>query len=151
MRDKITSLREMRQASNDFRGLSLGSRSIAETAFEDPDDKSERGRIQEMEEVHLDQGIQSIVRVLGRIAEGFKKNVDLALDLWIGYDISESLQATVRRCADFFVAVVEHVREWWDDIGKANCQLLRVEVGHGPQRIGGTLLASPLLLAEPFK
>lgn len=104
-----------------------------------------------MSKLNLDEGIKSIVGVLGRITQRLEKNVNHHLDFGIADDLSEALQAAVRRRPDLLVRVSQHCCQRWDDIRKTESKLIGVKVGHGTQGVAGTLLTAPLLLIETIQ
>src|SRR5690349_16620224 len=101
-----------------------------------------------MSELNLDEGIESIVSVLGGITQCLQKNVDHHLDFGVADDLSEALQAAVRRSSDLLVRVSQHCCQRRDDVRKTQSKLVGIKVGHGTQRVAGTLLTAPLLLIK---
>ena len=96
----------------------------------------------------LDEGIQGLVRVLGRVAERLEEDVDDALDLGVRDNLAEALQRLVGRRAHLLVAVVQDGRERRDDLGQTQRELLRIEVRHGAKEIARSPLAPPLLVIK---
>ena len=84
-----------------------------------------------MSKLNLNQSIKSIVRVLGRITQRLEKNVNHHFDFGVADDLSEALQAAVRRRSDLLVRVSQHCCQWRNDIRKTQSKLVGVKVGHG--------------------
>src|SRR6186997_3306719 len=101
MRNKIFPFSKMGKTTDDLGRLPLGSGTVTKASFEDPDYKCERRGIKIVSELNLDERIQGIVRVFGRVAQGLQQNSNSALNFWIADDLSKSLQATVSRCPHF--------------------------------------------------
>ena len=109
------------------------------------------GRIEVVDELHLDERVQSLVCVLGRVAERFEKHVNQVLDFGVGDDFAEPLQTPVRGSPDLLVTVIQHTGQGRDDFGQAISQLVRVEVRHGAEKVAGASLASPLLIIKTLQ
>ena len=59
-----------------------------------------------MDERHFDQGVESFFSMFGRITQSLEENADETFHLWIADDLAETLQTSIGRKPNFFVAVV---------------------------------------------
>src|SRR4051812_39788459 len=109
----------MRQTADDLSALPLCGRPVPKSSLKNADHKSEGRSVKVVNEVELDQRIQSFVCVFGWVTQSLEQYVDHTLYLGVVDHFSKALQTSVRRGADLLMTVVQDVGQRRYDLWQA--------------------------------
>mmetsp|Transcript_12790 Transcript_12790/g.51049 ORF Transcript_12790/g.51049 Transcript_12790/m.51049 type:complete len:738 (+) Transcript_12790:1697-3910(+) len=135
---------QRRHVASDARGLALHLHvGAAEAAVEEGHDEGQRGRVDDVHEVGVDQGGEGGLRILLGIVQRLQQRRDVQLHLGVADDRGNVAQRALARLLNLLMRVGENLEERRHNLRQAHAQLARCTEGHCAEQLDGGLLRPP--------